>query len=370
MVYIDINSIIHGIVYLWVLLVIGWLMGIFKPLTNYLKTFLGFIGEHFCTVCSLLITRLKNIKKNTRRNQEMPIERINAKSTGIANDKINPRTTNTHNGPDVDLSAYEADNHGIPLFDHNAPVKLRGIIQGDPNVHSTPPKPRDEMDQLETHVHRAMPLSLEPAQKEETVDPPKEFIDVSKKKEEGKPESLPSKDEDNTDNDELLELSRRIAKMGNRKLKAKHPVEEPMKEVKPSAEEPTAVALKIDDKPVYDLTSDKVPEEEVADEDPLDERQQKIHSMIDDFRYAYSEVGILSIFETLWSLDQAVGEKFIAIFLESTNQEDLAWIYNILEHSKKINMPDNRMRQAYRISKETGVDVDSVIAVLQQVNMF
>lgn len=86
MVHIDINRIIYGIVYLWVLLVIGWLMGDFKPLMNYLKTFFGFIGEHFHTVCSLLITRLKNIKKNTRRNREMPIERINAKSTGIAND--------------------------------------------------------------------------------------------------------------------------------------------------------------------------------------------------------------------------------------------------------------------------------------------
>lgn len=282
---------------------------------NYFKVIMCLVGECITSITKYLIVQFK---KHKRRINIMPIERINAKQAGISNDQINKRDTSK--GPDMALlQAAELENHGVPLYDHSAPVRLRGISQ--PTINNQPqqlqPHIQDDAEKMAAHVHRATPISItekpsEPV-KEEILGPPEDFTDLTKHS------------GDTT---------------------AEEPVELP------------------DNYPVGSATTEETTNASSFDKPGIskDSSSTDITSIL---RRNLSEVAMLDIFDTLYTANETMTKELINEILKTGDNDGRAWMYKIIAHSKIIQLDDPALINAYNISKQSGVDIDTVLIVLR-----
>lgn len=244
----------------------------------------------------------------------MPIERINAKQAGISNDQINKRDTSK--GPDMALlQAAELENHGVPLYDHSAPVRLRGISQPTNNNQQQPLQShlQDDAEKMAAHVHRATPISItekssEPT-KVETLGPPEDFTDLTKRT-------------DDITTEEPVEL------------------------------------------PDNYLVGNTATEEFGKPEIPNDSNSNTT-DITSILRRNLSEVAMLDIFDTLYTANETMTKELINEILKTGDNDGRAWMYKIIAHSKIIQLDDPALINAYNISKQSGVDIDTVLIVLR-----
>lgn len=133
-------------------------------------------------------------KEKKEEPKPMEIERFNAKKARLVEMTEEQKEKEAlYRAIDADVNKYEMENHGIPLYDHNAPP-VSTVIRGMKSTRGVPHLPEESSDPDDKHVvHKAVMLDLTPEEKDEpekessSVEPVELLVE--------EPEEEPSKSE-------------------------------------------------------------------------------------------------------------------------------------------------------------------------------